>query len=542
MSNPVEAPKHMPLAVLVRDYIVPYNTLFAISGAIAFVLGLASPLLVLCFGVSLLAIAGMIVICDVTLRHRIEPWARNGTGLLRRVARLLWPSCDGALWSAGLFWVVLITGVAVTLYGVRGMREASIAKTLADATAPPPFKQTDAPPLSIAVLPFKDANDDAEQDFFVDGITEDLTTDLSRIEGSFVISSQTLANYKGRSVDVRKVGRELNVRYILAGTVRRHEDRARVTVQLTEVQSGRQLWADRFESPIGDVASLQDQVTGRLARSLDVQLTSIETARLQGRGDSSSTAAELLLRARHLSVKAPTRAASIASAQLYGQVLQLEPSNAAAWAGLALQDARDAMFGWSGDRAASVKSALERSAKALEIAPNSAESHWIRSLVSLAAGRREEHLLEATRATELNRNLAPAYHMLALAKVFALEPEQALEHARKALALSPQDPQLPIVLHIVGAAHFDMGNYPEAIRWFLKAIENGDRRHVVHADLAAAYALNDQLPEAHAAVEETLKVNPRFSIDGHKRWIGPMRKDGAVHLLEAFRKAGFPER
>ncbi len=541
MSNSVEEPKHMPLAVLVRDYIVPYNTLFAISGAIAFVLGLASPLLVLCFGVSLLAIAGMIVLCDAFLRHRIEPWARTGPGLARRLARLLWPSSNGVLWSAGLFWVILITGVAVTLYGVRGMREASMAQAQA-AREPPPAPQPVAPALSIAVLPFKDANGDAEQDFFVDGITEDLTTDLSRIEGSFVISSQTLANYKGQRVDIRKVGQELNVRYVLAGTVRRNENRARVTVQLTEVQSGRQLWADRFESAIGDVASLQDQVTGRLARSLDVQLTSIETARLQGREGSSSTAAELLLRARHLSFKAPTRASSLASADLYKQVLKLEPSNAAAWAGLALQDARDAMFGWSGDRAASVRSALDRSGKALELAPNSAEAHWIRSLVSLAAGRPEEHLLEATRATELNRNLAPAYHMLALAKVFASEPEQALENARKALALSPQDPQLPIVLHIVGAAHFDMGNYPEAIRWFLKAIENGDRRHVVHADLAAAYAFNGQLAEAHEAVEATLRVNPSFSIEAHKRWIGPMRKDGAAHLLEGFRRAGFPER
>jgi TolB-like protein len=272
--------------------------------------------------------------------------------------------------------------------------------------APAPEKPT-APRLSIVVLPFANIGADPEQEYFVDGVTESLTTDLSRIGGSFVIGRNTAFTYKGKAVDLKQIGRELNVRYVLEGSVQRGGNRMRVNVQLIDVESGSHLWAERFERPVADLFALQDEIVARLANALQVQLVAAEARRAERAATPDSM--DLYFQGMSWIYKGASADTVAKAAALFQKALDLDPAKVDALTGLAIVNFNVAAWGGTDDSAAYFATSEAAASRALSLAPDSALTHVILSLVLGFTKRAEQAMAHCERGLALDRNLAAAH-------------------------------------------------------------------------------------------------------------------------------------
>jgi adenylate cyclase len=414
--------------------------------------------------------------------------------------------------------------------------------TLITPTAPAPVASNAAPAeaahLSLVVLPFTNLSGDASQDYFADGVTENLTTDLARIRDSFVIARNTAFTYKGKAIDAKEIGRELGVRYVLEGSVQRDQGRVRVNVQLIDAQSGAHIWADRFEADVADLFKLQDDVVDRLANSLGNELVKAEAR--SDRRIANLDAFDLTMRARALSfenIRRTTKENNNAVRALYEQALAIDPNDAGALVGDAGSYMFDKIAGWASadaDYDAKILGPIDR---AIAIAPNDPYAYWVKgTYLSYVVHRTEEGLRAINAGLALNPGSAVLYQGSATAKNQIGMYAEAKSDMMRAIQLSPRDPELGIWYATLAPADIGLGNSDDAIADGHRAIDAGYRPFVVYSNLAVAYAMANRIDDAKAAVAEALKLNPKYSL---KLMSERYRKPPAV--IEALRKAGAPE-
>jgi TolB-like protein len=412
-----------------------------------------------------------------------------------------------------------------------------------DRAVPPP---SSAPRLSIVVLPFTNIGGDPEQEYFVDGVTESLTTDLSRISGAFVIARNTAFTFKGKALGVKKLGRELNVRYVLEGSVQHGGNRLRLNVQLIDAETGNHLWAERFDKPVADLLDMQDEIVSRLANTLDARLMAAEARRAESALHPSSMDAYFQGRANLNKGITPEY---LSRAQgFFERALALDPGNVDALWGAALVDASIAASFFTDDPTAHFMVAEAAATKAVSIAPDNASAHFALGVVYILTNRVTQGIAECEQALALDLNLADAHGMIGWGKVLLGRMAEAEGHINEALRLSPRDIFAFRWLAFVGFAKLQLGADEEAVAWLRRSIEANRNFPFAHFDLAAALALLGRLDEARAAAQAGLGLNPTFTVRrfleaaANARGLSdPANLAGHERILEGMRLAGVPE-
>ena len=398
------------------------------------------------------------------------------------------------------------------------------------------------PGLSIVVLPFANLSGDPNQDYFVDGVTESLTTDLSRISGSFVIGRHTAFTYKGMALDLKKIGRELNVRYVLEGSVQRSGKRLRVNVQLIDAGTANHLWAERFDKPVADLFDLQDEIVARLANMLDAQLTAAEARRAERSSHPSSI--DLLFQGWASWNRGPTPAHMAEARGFFERALALDPGNIEATVGMASVDLTLAAAALTDDRKALLSAAEANANRALSIKPDHAVAHLLLAYTNIFANRAAQGIAECERALAINRNFANAHSSIGFAKYCMGRAAETEGHVREALRLSPRDINAYWWMFCVGMAKVQLGADAEAVDWLRRSIEANRNFPVAHFEFAGALALLGSLEQARKAVHTGLALDPGFTLRryrAHKSSDNPVYLAGWERLIEGMRLAGVPE-
>jgi TolB-like protein/Tfp pilus assembly protein PilF len=403
----------------------------------------------------------------------------------------------------------------------------------------------ESPPLSIAVLPFSNLSGDADQDYFADALTEDLTTDLSRISGSFVISRSTAATYRGRDQDTSEVARELNVRYLLEGTVRKAGELVRVGVQLTDGETGQQVWSERYEKAAGDMYAFQNEVTGQLARSLNLELKDAESRQAARGKASNADAADLALRAwAELWTKPQTRETNDAALAYVARALEVDPDNAEASGVAAYAYARAATYGWGMSRDAAIKAGITDAEKSLSFDPRNADTVYALGFLYYVQGDTERSLEQMRQCIALNRNHAPAYFFHGLNLIRLDHPRDAISWVERAFALSPRDPLRSVWYGAIGRAQVLIGENKLAVETPQKGVAANPKHPHNYAVLASAYAHLGDMERAQAALGEFLDRQAGMTIGRYWRNLAsgdPRAMEAYAPLIIGLRKAGLPE-
>jgi TolB-like protein len=398
------------------------------------------------------------------------------------------------------------------------------------------------PRLSIVVLPFANLSGDPEQDYFVDGVTESLTTDLSRIKGSFVIGRHTAFTYKGQSVDVKKIGRELNVRYVLEGSVQRSGKRLRVNVQLVDAETANHLWAERFDKPVADLFDMQDEIVSRLANTLSAQLVEAEALRAERSPHPNSM--DLYFQGRAWFNKGPTPEHMTQARGFFARALTLDPGNIEATVGMASVDVTVGATWLTDERTALLSAAETNAIKALSLTPDHAAAHLVLGIVYISTNRAAQGIAECEQALAINRNLANAHGTIGAAKFAMGRGAETEGHILEALRLSPLDITAYWWKFCVGLAKIQLGADAEAVGWLRRSIEANRNFSLAHFALAAALGLLGALDEARTAAQAGLALNPGFTI---RRFRTTQPSDNPTYLAvrerccKGARLAGVPE-
>jgi adenylate cyclase len=405
-----------------------------------------------------------------------------------------------------------------------------------------------APRLSVVVLPFQNLSNDPAQEYFADGITDDLTTDLSRISGSFVIARNTAFTYKGKSVDVKKVGRELGVRYVLEGSVRRAGDQVRVNVQLIDAETGAHLWADRFDTDRSNLGETQDEITGRLARTLNLELVEAAGRQIEHETAVDPDARDLVMRGWAWYYR-PYSAASRREAQrAFERALEIDPGSIDARIGIATILVANVTDGWSNSLEQDQARAEQLLLEALEHNANRSMAHYAMGALRRVQMRLAEAQIEFETTIALDRNNARAFYSLGQTLIFMGQPEAAIPHIEKAIRLNPHDPNLAGLYWGLGTCYLFLGDVyrDRGIDLLRKGRAANPRLFFIHLFLAGALGLRGDLNEAKAAVAEAIKIMPE--IDSMTRWrayIPAIKNPQYWALLEktvniGLLRAGFP--
>ena len=407
-------------------------------------------------------------------------------------------------------------------------------------------RQHEAPRLSIVVLPFSNLSGDPSQDYFADGITEDLTSDLSRLAGSFVISRNTAFTFKGKAVDARQIGRELGVRYVLEGSVRRMGGTVRVNAQLIDAGTGAHLWAEQMDVDQSTLATLQDNfgIANRLARMLSVELVNVEGRRAP-RADPD--AVDLTMRGWSVLNGGPNKDDVQRSVALFEDALRIDPDNSQARVGLAQALTLIYRNRWDPEPAKVLARADEAATRAIATAPNYAHAHYVKAEVLGLSNRFDAALATYDRAIALDRNHAAAYVGRARNLNVIGRAAEALAPVERAIRLSPRDPELYVWYFVLCHANTHLARDAQAIEWCLKSLATGKTFYFAYVDLASAYAWRGQNAEAAAAVAELLKLRPGFTVqtlvqEGSGTSDNPAFRKEFQRIVEGARKAGLPER
>ena len=383
---------------------------------------------------------------------------------------------------------------------------------------------------------------DAEQDYFVDGVTESLTTDLSRMSGMLVIGRNTAFTYKNRPVEVKRIGRELNVRYVLEGSVQRAGNRMRVNVQLVDAESGNHLWADRFDKPVADLFDMQDEIVARLANALNAQLVFAEARRAERTPNPNSM--DLYFQGMSAYNKGLTPSHLSEARKLFERALALDAGNVDAIVGAALADSMFAGTHMSDDRVAHLGAAEALSVKALSIAPENALAHLCLGVAQMFTYRAAQGISELERALAIDRNLAAAHAYIGLAKNFIGRGEESAAHIEDALRLSPRDTAAYLWKSFAGSVKVFLGANEDAVAQLRQAIEANRNFPLAHFYLGVALADLGRLGEARLEAREGLSIDPTFTV---RRYRADEPTDNPVFLTrrqqiyEIMRRIGVPE-
>jgi adenylate cyclase len=410
----------------------------------------------------------------------------------------------------------------------------------AEAKPPPAAPQKPDPPrLSLVVLPFANIGGDHEQEHFVDGVTESLTTDLSRIAGAFVVGRRTAFTYKGKAADLKQIGRELNVRYVLEGSVQRDQNRVRVNAQLVDAESGAHLWADRFDENVAGLFRLQDQVVARLAASLGYVLINAEAEK--GARSANQDVIDLTMRGWTLIWRAAQqtpyerRDRANEARALFDQALHVEPDDPDALAGSAYTYYVDFAYEWSDVPIDYETKVLGQASRAIALAPDNVRAYFVKAIYLATSRRPTEALGAADAGLSINPNFVLLLSPRAAAENSLGRFEQAKADCERAMRLSPRDPFSGVFRLWMGYAEFGLGHFDAAIDAFRKAIDSGYRPFFLYSSLAGAYAQAGKMDEAAAALAEARRLNPKLTL----KWY--VARGVNTALIDGIRKAGLPE-
>lgn len=406
------------------------------------------------------------------------------------------------------------------------------------------LKKTESSPhLSIVVLPFANISGDPDQDYFVDGVTESLTTDLSRIAGSFVIARNTAFTYKGKHADLKQIGRELNVRYALEGSVQRGGNRLRVSVRLVDAGNGNHLWAERFDKPLADLLDMQDEIVSRLANALSAQLVAVEARRAERQMNPDAT--DLFFQGWAWWNKGMTPDTLAEARRYYERALALDPANVPALVDMANADLSIAIAFAPDDRVERLNAAQTALTEALSLAPDNAVAHMCQGILHIHTNRVPQGIRECERALELDRNLVHAHAQIGAAKILLGKAEESEGHVREALRLSPRDPLAYLWCMYAGWGSLCLGKDEEAVAWLRRSIEVNRNFSLSHFFLAAGLARLGRFSEAQSETHAGLAIDPTFTTS---RARASMLSDNSAVLAgwecvsDGLRKAGVPER
>jgi tetratricopeptide (TPR) repeat protein len=358
----------------------------------------------------------------------------------------------------------------------------------------------------------------------------------------FVIARNSAFSYKGKSIDVRQVGRELNIRYVLEGSVQRSRNRLRVNVQLVDAETANHLWAERFDKPAADLFDMQDEIVSRLANSLNAQLIEAEARRAEC--SLHPDAMDLYFQGRAWFNKGFTPEHIAQAAGFFERALALDPENIEALVGMAQVNIVGGTSFFTDDRAALFSAAETNAIKALSLAPDHALAHLVLGTIHIYTKRAAQGIAECEQALALNRNLASAHAWIGIAKTYIGRPEETETHVHEALRLSPRDIRSYVWLQIVGVAKLCLNADREAVAWLRRSIEANRNHPTAHFSFAAALGLIGALDEARTAAKAGLALNPDFTI---RRFRAGAFSDNPIYLAtrervyEGMRIAGVPE-
>jgi adenylate cyclase len=430
----------------------------------------------------------------------------------------------------------LIAGLVVALLLVAGGAWYFLGASRTAPVASNAPAAARAEHLSIVVLPFRNLSNDPSQDYFADGITDNLTTDLSRIRGSFVIARDTAFTYKGKSIDAKEIGKELGVRYLLEGSVQRDQNRVRVNAQLIDAGYGALLWADRFEEDVADLFKLQDQVVARLANTLGNELVKAEAK--EGSRSKNPDAIDLVMRGRVLMQQQfpPTKDILNSARTLFEQALKINPNDADALTGEAWTYESEFFVAKDPetDYDAKILGPLDR---AIALAPDNWLAYWIKNFY-LSRSHPNESLAAADAGLAINPNSAVLYGGRSAAELDLGRFEEAKSDVQHAMRLSPRDPRIGLWHFLLGGAEFGQGHYDASIDEYHKALDAGFRFPATYYSLAAALALEGKMEESKTALAEARRLNPYLTV----KWVIAIPPPPPIaSLIEGLRKAGLPE-
>ena len=402
-----------------------------------------------------------------------------------------------------------------------------------------------APRLSIVVLPFENMSGDKEQDYFADGITDDLTTDLSHLQDSFVISRGTAFTYKGKPIDAKQIGRELGVRYVLEGSVRRLGEKVEVNAQLISTETGAHVWADRFDGERSKLGELQVEFVSRLANSLGVELVKAEALRSMRERPNNPDAADLAMRARaRFNSSGDSKSISSDIIDLSDRALALDPQNERAMVDLAIALTDRVNNLWSDDPASDLARADKFADSALVLQPDDARAHLAKAGVFFHKQQWRAAISQAEAALADDPNYADAHANLSFWNLFLGHSEDAFAGIETALRLSPHDPDVSLWQFFTCHLHSHLAQWEQAIEWCGKSIASGSQIPYLFVDLAAANAWAGHDREAKEAAAQLQKVYPGFTV---QTWAGMHWSDDPTfnaqyaRIVEGLRKAGVPE-
>lgn len=371
------------------------------------------------------------------------------------------------------------------------------------------------PPLSIIVLPLANRGDDPGQLYFVEGLTEDLTTDLSRIPGSFVIARSTADTYKGKAVDVRQIGREVGVRYVVEGSAQRLDDVVRLNLRLVDAENGRELWADRMDGNWRELAALQSMVTGTVARTLHVQMVEAESQRSLRLRPRDPDAQDLVWRAR-AAAEHHTPESVAAARELFQRAVKIDPASVAGWGGLSRTYTTDVRMRWMNVRGAEkeewVRRAVEAADKASALNPNHPDTLSAMGIVQQVQGQPERALAIFLRQVENDRNDAPGWNGVGYAYATLGKPDESIAANERAVRLSPRDGKLYGFLVVIAACHLYAGRDQQAVAWARRSIAARPNYSISHAWLAAAAANAGDMATAREAIAAFKRLQPDYTL------------------------------
>ncbi|MBI3799599.1 MAG: tetratricopeptide repeat protein [Deltaproteobacteria bacterium] len=388
---------------------------------------------------------------------------------------------------------------------------------------------------SIVVLPFANMGNDPSQDYFSEGITEDITTDLSKISSLFVISRNSAFTYKGKAMKVQDISRELGVRYVVEGSVRRSESQVRITAQLIDALQGQHLWSERYDRPLQDIFALQDEIRQQIVFALKVNLAPEEQERFKRAPTNNLEAYDYYLRGWQLLWRT-TRETNLQARQLFEKAIELDPQYAAAYAGLSFTYWMEWFSQWSADPQ-NLKRATEIAQQAVVLDDTLPGPHLVLGFVKLWQRQYEQATAEMERAIALDPNNAGGYDSLTFLLIAVGRYEEAIEAAKKAIRLDPHQWQH---FNALGQAYLNAGRYEEAMAALKRVLTYNPDYWAAHWGLAIIYSESGREGEAKAEGAEMLRIMPQFTVEGWKRVAGSAIKDPVVteRFATALRKAG----
>lgn len=426
--------------------------------------------------------------------------------------------------------VALVIG-SISLWRIYSGFESSRKKAAPAKTAA--LKLPEKP--SVAVLPFTNAGGDAAQDYFSDGITEEIITGLGKIPKLFVIARNSSFSFKGKSVTPQEVGRELGVRYILDGGIRKSGNRIRITVRLVDAKNGRQMWGERYDREMKDIFAVQDEITRKVMTELQVKLTQGEQARIweEKSPPKNLDAYEKMLHG-HEYVSRNTKDANRAARKLFSDAIALDPENARAYAGLAMVCLSDMWWGWSKNPETDGWDAYQYAQRAIALNNSLDEPHFILGAVYLVQRQYEMAVQEGEEAVALSPNGADANAFLGVILNYAGKHKEAVHYVERAIRLNPMPPFW--YLEFLAACHISAKRYDDALAALRKAVQIDAESPLVYLTLAVTYSFLDRQKEAEAAAKQFMKLNPAFSLEEFAERLPYKNPDDVKKIVGALNK------